>query len=173
VLAITTAAETPLHYAARASTNAADVIKLLVDAGADPGAVNRNRETPVDVASDSKIKALLSEAEKQAAPQREAWRAFELAGRGFDVSAPGVTGTLWIRFRERGVYSAEGTVGGAYKRVEGTYYRGALTLSMNCPEGPIFPTLPGTTCSGRVIPGDDGAGFTLKIGATEVKFAPR
>jgi hypothetical protein len=51
------------------------------------------------------------------------------------------------------------------------YSKGPLT--MESPEGQIFPGVAGTTYSGKAIVNDERTGFTLKIGTNEFHFQRR
>jgi ankyrin repeat protein len=161
--------ETALHAAARAG--AADVVKLLLDAGSDPGDTNRNGQRPSDLASDANTKSILAAGEKEADAVRSAWSGIALEGQSFTVKSPGLKEPLHIRFRSRTEYSVEGNVNnGAYTSRRAAYSRGPLTLTLESPEGPIFPNVPGTSFSGKVVPAGDGKGFTWKVGGVDVQF---
>jgi ankyrin repeat protein len=163
------ASETALHTAARAG--AADVVKLLLDAGADPGESNREGSRPSDLATDAKTKSLLAAGEKEADAVRSAWSGITLENQSYTVKSPGLKEPLHIRFRSRTEYSVEGTINnGAYTSRRAAYSRGPLTLSLESPEGPLFPNVPGTSFSGKVVPASDGKGFTWKVGGIDVQF---
>jgi ankyrin repeat protein len=161
--------DTALHAAARAG--AADVVNLLLDAGSDPGYANKDGQRPSDVAADANTKTLLAAGEKEADVVRDAWSSIELPNQGFSVKAPGLKEPLRIRFRSRTEYSVEGYINnGAYTSRRATYTKGPLTLSLESPEGPLFPNLPGTSLSGKVMPATDGKGFMWKVGGVDVQF---
>jgi hypothetical protein len=163
------AGDTALHSAARAG--AADVVKLLLDAGADPGDTNKAGQRPSDLASDANTKTILVAGEKDADAVRNAWSSITLENQGFKANAPGLKEPLHIRFRSRTEYSVEGYINnGAYTSRRATYSRGPLTLSLESPEGPLFPGVSGTSFSGKVVPSNDGKGFTWKVGGVDVQF---
>jgi hypothetical protein len=163
------ARDTALHAAARAG--AADVVKLLLDAGADPGDANKDGRLPSDLAPDANTKAILAAGEKEADQVRGAWSSINLEAQGYDVKAPGLKEPLRIRFRNKTEYTVEGYINnGSYTSRRATYSRGPLTLSLDSPEGPIFPGVPGTSFSGKVVPGNDDKHFTWKLGTVDVRF---
>jgi ankyrin repeat protein len=169
VLSTNNAGDTALHAAARAG--AADIVKLLLDAGADPGDTNKNGEHPSDVAADANTKSILAAGEKDADAARSAWSAISLEGQSYTAKSPGLKEPLHIRFRSRTEYSVEGNINnGAYTSRRANYSRGPLTLTLESPEGPIFPNTAGTTFSGKVTPASDGKGFTWKVAGVDVKF---
>jgi ankyrin repeat protein len=62
---------TPLHYAARSGSRRA--VEMLLAAGADPGAVGKDKKTPLDLATDEPVKQLLRNAKaKPAAAKKQA-----------------------------------------------------------------------------------------------------
>jgi hypothetical protein len=89
------------------------------------------------------------------------------------VTGPGLKQPVRMRFRDGRTLSVEGDINGAFKSFEGTYSKGPLTLTLESPEGPIFPGLPGTLYSGKVVPGEDDSRFAVKIGDAEIQFARR
>jgi hypothetical protein len=169
VRATNAAGDTALHAAARAG--AADVVALLLDAGSDPGESNKDGRRPSDLASDANTKSLLAAGEKDADAVRSAWSGVTLDGQSYTAKSPGLKEPLHIRFRSRTEYSVEGYINnGAYTSRRAAYSRGPLTLTLESPEGPIFPNVPGTSFSGKVVPATDGKGFTWKVGGVDVQF---
>lgn len=160
--------DTPLHVAAR--TGATDVAKALLDAGADPDITNKAGEHPADIATDAATRTLLAAAEQDAGALRDAWSHTQLDGHAFDVKGPGLTQPLRLRFRDKRNFTAEGDVAGAYKTINGTYTKGSLTLTLESPESPLFPGIPGTTYAGKVNVADDQNRFTVKVGNAETTF---
>jgi ankyrin repeat protein len=172
VRATTTNGDTPLHLAAR--TNAgANIIKLLLDAGADPGTSNKAGDQPADLTKDPRTRTLLADASKEADALRAAWSAIDLSGRGFDVTGPGITKSIRVRFAGGGTFNAEGEVNGTFRTVTGSYSKGSLTLTMEPVDGPLF-TGTGAILSGKVnVPAEDGK-FTWKVaGEKEFQFQRR
>ena len=159
--------DTPLHLAARAG--AGETAKALLDAGADPDIANKQRQRPADVAGDAATRSLLAAAETEANTLRDAWAAVQLEGRGYSVKAPGLAQPLRLRFRDKRNFTAEGDVDGAFKSFAGTYMKGALTLTMESADGPLFPGIPGTTYSAKVNVTDESR-FSMKVGNAEVTF---
>ncbi len=94
-------------------------------------------------------------------------------GRGFDVTGPGLTAPIRMRFRDGRVLKVEGEIAGQFKSFDGTYAKGTLTLVLESPEAPIFPGIAGTRYGGRIVPGEDETKFTLKAGNAEIKFVRR
>jgi hypothetical protein len=167
VLATNSARETPLHVAAR--SGAADVIKILLEWGADPNASNREDQTPAEVASNPEIKKFLATAAQEAEQVRRFWDGTDLEGRRFAVMGPGLTEPVKIRFRE-GKISVEGNIGGGFKSYDGTYKKGPLSLMMESPEGQIFPGLPGKMYVGKVEQGTADTEFSVRVGTAELRF---
>jgi ankyrin repeat protein len=169
VRATNDAGDTALHAAARAG--ATDIVKLLLDAGADPGDSDKDGRRPSDLAPDANTKAILAAGEKDADAVRSAWSGITLEGQSYTAKSPGLKEPLHIRFRSRTEYSVEGNINnGAYTSRRATYSRGPLTLTLESPEGPLFPNVPGTSFSGKVVPASDGKAFTWKVGGVDVQF---
>jgi ankyrin repeat protein len=160
--------DTPLHVAAKAG--AKDVAKLIIDAGADPAITNKAGQVAADLAADEAIRLALEQAEQEAGPIREAWADLQLENRSFDVSAPGLSAPLRIRFKDRSNFTVEGELNGAFKSLAGTYTKGSLTLAMESPDGALFPTLPGLNYTGKISGEIDDTHFGWKIGSVEISF---
>ena len=123
------------------------------------------------MAADANTKAILAAGEKEADAVRSAWSGIALEGQSYTAKSPGLKEPLHIRFRSRTEYSVEGNINnGAYTSRRAAYSRGPLTLTLESPEGPIFPNVPGTSFSGKVVPAGDGKGFTWKVGGVDVQF---
>ncbi len=165
-LATTRAGDTPLHVAARSGSS--EVIKALVDAGADPAVTNKDGRQPADLATDANIRAQLAAAERDAEQLRSAWSTVELSGHTYDAKAPGAKEPVRIRFRDRYTFGVEGNINGTFQRFDGRYTKGSLTLKIDSPET-LFPGLPGTTYAGKVSVTDDNH-FTWKVGNAEIQF---
>jgi hypothetical protein len=171
VRATTTIGDTPLHRAGRAG--GADVVRILLDAGADPDTTNKAGERAADVTRDAKVRQVIAAAEPEADLVRRFWSGMNLDGRGFDVTGPGLKQPVRVRFRDGGTIRVEGEIGGVYKTLEGSYKKGPLTLTLESPDGAIFPGLPGTLYAGKVAPGAEESTFSVKVGSAEIQFARR